>query len=130
MNDSIDLLRSEIAKEEALLASEKKALHEMDKNAKRADAERKRQMKKEHPVLRQLDNQKEAQDGHSSEFTLADVKNSQINLDDLDDDPEVQVLMKQLHGHLQSMQSNMAPLTGLKDALTRSQVALDLFSND
>jgi hypothetical protein len=30
-----------------------------------------------------LDNQKEAQDGHSSEFTLADVKNSQINLDDV-----------------------------------------------
>ncbi|KAJ5407761.1 CENP-A-nucleosome distal centromere subunit CENP-Q [Penicillium cosmopolitanum] len=130
MNDSIDLLKSEIAKEEALLASEKKALQEMDKNAKRADAERKRQMKKEHPVLRQLDNPKEAQDGQSSEFTLADAKNSQINLDDLDDDPEVQVLMKQLHGHLQSMQSNMAPLTGLRDALTRSQAALDLFSND
>lgn len=45
MNDSIDLLRSEVAKEEALLASEKKALQEMDKNAKRAEAERKRQMK-------------------------------------------------------------------------------------
>lgn len=101
MNDSIDLLKSEIAKEEALLASEKKALQEMDKNAKRADAERKRQMKKvrellhiskqlrancllqEHPVLRQLDNPKEAQDGQSSEFTLADAKNSQINLDDV-----------------------------------------------
>jgi hypothetical protein len=51
MNDSIDLLRSEIAKEEALLASEKKALHEMDKNAKRADAERKRQMKKVRELL-------------------------------------------------------------------------------
>jgi len=46
MNDSINLLKSEIAKEQALLASEKTALHEMDKNAKRADAERKRQMKK------------------------------------------------------------------------------------
>lgn len=46
MSDSINLLKSEIAKEQALLASEKTALHEMDKNAKRADAERKRQMKK------------------------------------------------------------------------------------
>lgn len=52
MNDSIDLLKSEIAKEEALLASEKNALQEMDKSAKRADAERKRQIKKVRELLR------------------------------------------------------------------------------
>lgn len=45
MNDSVDLLKSEIAKEEALLAGETKSLQEMDKNAKRAEAERKRQSK-------------------------------------------------------------------------------------
>lgn len=45
MKDSIDLLKAEVAKEEALLADEKKALQEMDKNAKRAEAERKRQTK-------------------------------------------------------------------------------------
>ena len=45
MNDSVDLLKAEIAKEEALLASETKALQEMDKNARRAEAERKRQTK-------------------------------------------------------------------------------------
>lgn len=45
VQDSIDLLRSEIAKEEMLLAGEKKQLQEMDKNAKRAEAERKRQTK-------------------------------------------------------------------------------------
>ena len=45
MNDSVDLLKAEIAKEEALLASEKKSLQEMDKNAKRAEVERKRQTK-------------------------------------------------------------------------------------
>lgn len=45
MNDSVDLLKAEIAKEEALLASETKSLQEMDKNAKRAEAERKRQTK-------------------------------------------------------------------------------------
>jgi kinetochore protein Fta7 len=46
MKDSIDLLKTEIAKEEALLDREKKSLQEMDKNAKRAEAERKRQMQK------------------------------------------------------------------------------------
>lgn len=45
MRDSIDLLKTETAKEEALLEDEKQALQEMDKNAKRAEAERKRQMK-------------------------------------------------------------------------------------
>lgn len=130
MNESIDVLKSEIEKEEALLNKETKALQEMYKNAKSADAERKRQMKNEHPVLRELGDLNETQDGHSSEFTLADTQNNQIQLDDLDDDPEIQGLLKQLHGHLQSMQSNTAPLTGLSDALARSQAALDLYSND
>lgn len=45
MNDSVDLLQAEIAKEEALLASEIKSFQEMEKNAKRAESERKRQNK-------------------------------------------------------------------------------------
>lgn len=46
----------------------------------------------------------------------------------LDNDPEVRGLMKQLHGHLQSMQSNTVPFAELGDAITRSQAALDLYS--
>lgn len=46
MKDSIDLLKTEIAKEDALLDREKKSLLEMDRNAKRAEAERKRQMQR------------------------------------------------------------------------------------
>lgn len=46
----------------------------------------------------------------------------------LDTDPEIQGLMKQLHGHLQSMQTNTAPLVGLRDAIARSQAALDLYT--
>ncbi|KAJ5081880.1 CENP-A-nucleosome distal centromere subunit CENP-Q [Penicillium alfredii] len=128
MKDSIGLLRAEIAKEEALLSSETKSLQEMDKNAKRAEAERKRQAKHEHPVLRQLDALPQISDAMSSEFRLLDSKNNQATLDELDTDPEIQGLMKQLHGHLQSMQSNTAPLAGLSDAITRSQAALDLYS--
>lgn len=37
-------------------------------------------------------------------------------------------LIEQLHGHLQSMQSNTAPLAGLRDAIARSQAALTLFN--
>ncbi|CAI7622015.1 unnamed protein product [Penicillium bialowiezense] len=128
MNDSVDLLKAEIAKEEALLASETKSLQEMDKNAKRAESERKRQTKNEHPVLRQLDAIPPTEAGASSEFMLLDTKENQSTLDELDDDPEVRGLMKQLNGHLQSMQNNTAPFADLSDAITRSQAALDLFS--
>ncbi|KAJ5666700.1 CENP-A-nucleosome distal centromere subunit CENP-Q [Penicillium macrosclerotiorum] len=127
MKDSIDLLKAEVAKEEALLANEKKSLEEMDKNAKKAEAERKRQMKNEHPVLRRLDEIPQTQ-GLMAEFSLVDLRVHQASLDELDDDPEIQGLIKQLHGHLQSMQANTAPLAGLKDAITRSQAALDLYS--
>ncbi|CAL5869839.1 uncharacterized protein PFLUO_LOCUS4070 [Penicillium psychrofluorescens] len=127
MKDSIDLLKTEIAKEDALLDREKKSLLEMDRNAKRAEAERKRQMQRAHPVLRHLDELPQSQD-QTAEFTLLDAKDSQATLDGLDTDPEVQSLMKQLHGHLQSLQTNTAPLAGLRDAITRSQAALDLYS--
>ncbi|KAJ5881488.1 CENP-A-nucleosome distal centromere subunit CENP-Q [Penicillium soppii] len=128
MNDSVDLLKAEIAKEEALLASDKKALLEMDKNAKRAEVERKRQTKNEHPVLRQLDTLPSTEGSASSEFTLLGGKEGPATLDELDADPEVRGIMKQLHGHLQSMQSNTAPFADLSDAITRSQAALDLYS--
>jgi kinetochore protein Fta7 len=45
MTDSIDLLKHEIAKEEALLAKETKKLQELERDAKRVEAEGKRQMK-------------------------------------------------------------------------------------
>lgn len=104
---------------------------------------------KAHPVLRQLDALPQSEESMSSEFTLLGARDSQVTLDEvciacgafmqvlstdcwaysqLDTDPEIQGLMKQLHGHLQSMQSNTAPFAGLGDAITRSQAALDLYS--
>lgn len=82
MKDSIDLLKAEIAKEEALLADEKKSLQEMDKNAKKAEAERKRQLKNEHPVLRLLDELPQIAD-QTSEFSLLDTTGSQAGLDEV-----------------------------------------------
>ncbi|KAL3469879.1 CENP-Q, a CENPA-CAD centromere complex subunit-domain-containing protein [Aspergillus californicus] len=126
MNDSIDLLENEIAKEEALLARETKQLHEMEKNAKRAEAERKRQMKNEHPVLRQLHDNSDKQTSKPAEFTLLNTKDPHIGFDELEADPEVFSLLEQLNNHLKSMQSNTASFNGLKDAITRSQTALSL----
>ena len=55
INDSADLLRAEVAKEEALLAEERQSLQEMEKNAKRAETERKRQMKNVSAKARRID---------------------------------------------------------------------------
>ena len=97
MTDSSELLKAEVEKEEALLAKETKQLQEMEKNAKRAETERKRQMEnvrltlavelqeylrltirsKEHAVLRHLDDLPESQDQKPADFTLAGLKDVQ-----------------------------------------------------
>jgi phage terminase Nu1 subunit (DNA packaging protein) len=45
VTDSIDLLKTSVEKEEAILAREKKELQEIEKNAKSAKVEKERQMK-------------------------------------------------------------------------------------
>jgi kinetochore protein Fta7 len=82
MTDSIDLLKAEIEREETLLAKETKQLQEMEKNANRAEAERKRQMKNEHPALRQLDDIPKTQ-GQAAHFTILEAKDSQSRFDEV-----------------------------------------------
>ncbi|KAE8378355.1 CENP-Q, a CENPA-CAD centromere complex subunit-domain-containing protein [Aspergillus bertholletiae] len=123
--DSTDLLKAEIEKEEALLAKETKHLQEIEKNAKRAEVERKRQLKNEHPVLRQLSAPGQPS-SDSTQFILASENDSSTTFEELETDPEVVTLLKQLNGHLKSMQANVLPLTGLSEAITRSQAALSL----
>lgn len=94
MTDNIDLLNTSIEKEEALLERERKELEELEKNAKSAKVEKDRQMRnvgclgyrvwliltssKEHPVLRQLDDLSESQDGDAAGFTISGTKNEAV----------------------------------------------------
>ncbi|PYH78014.1 hypothetical protein BO82DRAFT_169521 [Aspergillus uvarum CBS 121591] len=126
MNDSIDLLKVQVEKEEALLEKERKQLQEMERNAKGVEAERKRQMKNEHPVLRQLSNAPDNHDSNQCGFTITNNNDAQVMFDELEADPEVFGLLEQLHDHLKSMQNNTTPLTGLRDAVAKSQAALSL----
>lgn len=45
----------------------------------------------------------------------------------LETDPDIHGLFKQLNGHLNSMQNNTDPLAGLQDAINRSRNALNLY---
>ncbi|KAK1139519.1 hypothetical protein N8T08_000725 [Aspergillus melleus] len=128
VKDSTELLKAEADREEALLAKEKKQLQEMEKNAKQAEMERKRQMKNEHPVLRQLDDAPSTEHRVLADLKIAGEKNPQLTFDGLEDDPDTFGLLKQLSGHLNSIQNNISPLNGLADAITRSQIALSLTS--
>lgn len=97
-NDGIDLLKAEIEKEEALLAQETSQLQEMEKNAKRAESERKRLMKnvslrdisdylhiliflKEHPVLRTLNDGPQEKSQGQAGFTIATEKEPRTMFD-------------------------------------------------
>ncbi|PLB47816.1 hypothetical protein P170DRAFT_361212 [Aspergillus steynii IBT 23096] len=128
VKDSTDLLKTEADREDALLAKEKKQLQEMEKNAKRAEMERKRQLKNEHPVLRKLNEAPSTEHRIQADLKIAADKNPQLTFDGLEDDPDTFDLLKQLSGHLNSIQNNIAPLDGLADAITRSQIALSLAS--
>lgn len=60
-------------------------------------------------------------------FCLFLCRETMLTRSQLDPDPEVIGLLKQLNGHLQSMQTNTAPLAGLQDAIILAQNALSLF---
>ncbi|KAA8650746.1 uncharacterized protein ATNIH1004_003435 [Aspergillus tanneri] len=123
---STDLLKAEIEKEEALLAKEKKQLQEMEKNYKRVETERKRQLKNEHPALKRLNETSDEQHGIQADVKIVNNKHAQLTFDGLEDEPDTFDLLKQLTSHLNSIKNNLAPLDGLADAITRSQIALSL----
>ncbi|KAH8424730.1 uncharacterized protein LDX57_002474 [Aspergillus melleus] len=81
VKDSTELLKAEADREEALLSKEKRQLQEMEKNAKRAEMERKRQMKNEHPVLRQLNDATSTEHRVLADLKIAGEKNPQLTFD-------------------------------------------------
>ncbi|PGH23464.1 hypothetical protein AJ80_02418 [Polytolypa hystricis UAMH7299] len=122
---SADLLRAEIKREEAELAKERAQLEELERNAKAAKTERKRQIKNVHPILRRLE-RSERQGLGAADFHLADSKIEEGMLCDLDPDSEFGPLAKQLRSHLESMRTNTNQIAGIRDAVARAQASLNL----
>ncbi|OAX84288.1 hypothetical protein ACJ72_01353 [Emergomyces africanus] len=123
--NSADLLRAEISREEAQLAKERAQLEELEKNAKAAQAERRRQTKNAHPVIRRLESSGRRGDG-SSDISFIGPKDNMSMLCEIDADSELYPLIKQLRNHLESMQNNAAQVAGLREAIVRSQSCLNL----
>ncbi|CRG88945.1 hypothetical protein PISL3812_05980 [Talaromyces islandicus] len=126
-SNTVDILKMEIEKEEALLAQETKYVDEMEKNAKKAEAERRRQMKNEHPVLRHIDQQQQhSNEDSSAPFVVVDGSQDQTALCEIEPDQELRSLITQLNGHLSSMRNNIGPLVELREAITEAQSSLDV----
>ncbi|EEQ87545.1 hypothetical protein RJZ56_001417 [Blastomyces dermatitidis] len=123
--NSADLLRAEIKREEAQLARERAQLEELEKNARTAQVERKRQTRNAHPVIRRLERSGERSDG-STDFTFTGPKDNTSMLCEIDPDSELYPLIKQLRSHLESMQNNATQVAGLREAIIRSQSCLNL----
>ncbi|KKZ61307.1 hypothetical protein EMCG_04024 [[Emmonsia] crescens] len=123
--NSADLLRAEISREEAQFAKERAQLEELEKNAKAAQAERKRQTKNAHPVIRRLERSGRQGDG-STDLTFTGPKDNGSMLCEVGADSELYPLIKQLRNHLESMQNNAAQVAGLREAIVRSQSCLNL----
>ncbi|EFQ99331.1 hypothetical protein MGYG_02344 [Nannizzia gypsea CBS 118893] len=126
---SIQLLQAEIKREEAELARDKLKLEELERNAKAAEAERKRLNKNVHPVLKQLDEPSVEEIAVSAEFKL-DMKNEEAVLCEIDADPALLPTINQLRNHLESMQSNAAQVRGIGHAISRAKAALDMLPLD
>ncbi|OJD17224.1 hypothetical protein AJ78_02661 [Emergomyces pasteurianus Ep9510] len=123
--NSADLLRAEISREEAQLAKERAQLDELEKNAKAAQAERRRQTKNAHPVIRRLERSGRPGNG-STDLSFTGPKDNMSMLCEIDADSELYPLIKQLRNHLESMQNNAAQVVGLREAIVRSQSCLNL----
>ncbi|KAH8705710.1 CENP-Q, a CENPA-CAD centromere complex subunit-domain-containing protein [Talaromyces proteolyticus] len=124
--NAIDVLKMEIEREEALLTKETKYVEEMEKNAKKAEVERRRQMKNEHPVLRHIDNLSQHADRPAAPFVVDASRQDDATLCEIDPDPELQSLITQLNGHLSSMSNNFGPFADLRENIARAQASLDL----
>ncbi|EEH11557.1 conserved hypothetical protein [Histoplasma capsulatum G186AR] len=123
--NSADLLRAEIAREEAQLAKDKAQLEELEKNARAAQTERKRQTRNAHPVIRHLERLGQQSDGSTS-LTFTGLKDNKSMLCEIDTDSELYPLIKQLRSHLESMQNNVTQIAGLRESIIRAQSCLDL----
>ncbi|PGH12788.1 hypothetical protein AJ79_04012 [Helicocarpus griseus UAMH5409] len=123
--NSADLLRAEIRREEAQLAKEKAQLEELEKNARAAQAERKKQAKNAHPVIRRLERSRQ-QGGGYKDLIFAEPKGHESMICEIDANSELYPLVKQLRNHLESMQNNASQVSGLGEAIARSQSSLNL----
>ncbi|KAI9751607.1 MAG: Cytochrome c oxidase assembly protein cox11, mitochondrial [Chaenotheca gracillima] len=122
---SIDLFRSEIAREKRRLEEDRTRLETLKKDARAEEGLRKRQKKSVHPILRASSSVSKGEDRDIvvSGVVVEDPGESQSLK--IEDDPALAPIVAQLRSHLESIQGNTSFLEGFEEEQRRTRAALD-----
>ncbi len=123
---SSGLLKAEIDREQKLLIEDKTELEGLEKALRDAEAVRKRHSKGHHPLAKATTNTT-ARQPYGGSITKLVTKAETPTFRDLENDSNLEGLLKQVRSHLDSMQSNTASLQDISTAMTSSRAALDCF---
>ncbi|KUJ18224.1 uncharacterized protein LY89DRAFT_42537 [Mollisia scopiformis] len=129
-----ELLEAELAKERAWLDADKNVLADLEKNAKSEATTRKQAARKMHALL-QSDESLLETEALRDDIGMEDKDQQSLALDlRVQDDENLQGLVKGLHGHVDTIRGNMKQVDGIAEAIVRSKAAvqatlLDRLSN-
>ncbi|KAI6714157.1 hypothetical protein PZA11_004147 [Diplocarpon coronariae] len=120
---SNSLLTAELSKEVALLESDKEKLAELEANARSEAAARSKAARKFHSVL-QSDDPSSKVEALKDDIGL-DITRQSRPLDlELHDDENLQALVKDLDGHVGTVQGNIQQIEGISQAIANSRAAV------
>ena len=120
---SINLLRAQIAREEQLLNQDKAEVEHLEESLKANEAYRRDQSRTLHPTARKLGQIEDSTDLLALE--AKDKKRVRISIAELFEDEEMAPILQQLQNHLDSMQSNVADVKGVRSAVKQAAAELE-----
>ncbi|CZR53198.1 uncharacterized protein PAC_03076 [Phialocephala subalpina] len=136
-----ELLEAELAKEMARLEADKDILAELEANAKSETTARNEAARKLHPLL-QSDESTFGVEASRDDVGIHDIKHGFLPLDlrvrlgqssipspiltngQIQDDENLQGLIKGLHGHVDTIQGNIKQVGGISEAIVKSKAAV------
>jgi hypothetical protein len=141
--DANKLLDESLTKELARLQSEKDTLATLEANAKTESALRKTASGKFHPLLQSAASEDVKDLEDSSDLGASRVMPSlgvnlipantfsgSANFCQISTDENLQTVVRDLEGHVDSLQGNFKPLSGLPEAMTRARAAVQIVIHD
>ncbi len=117
---SVELLMSEIRKEEELLDQETKALERLERNAKADRARRRTEAKKFHPSL--LVPEGGRREDEDLKLAEPGIEAAKLRTDEEDED--LRPVVRELDNHLDSMLNNFKQVRGIDEALNTAEAEL------
>ncbi|KAF8863585.1 hypothetical protein BDZ45DRAFT_644426 [Acephala macrosclerotiorum] len=121
---SNELLEAELAKEMARLEADKDILAELEANAKSEGTARNEAARKLHPLL-QFDESTFGVEASRDDVGMQDIEHHSLPLDlRIQDDENLQGLIKGLHGHVDTIQGNIKQVGGISEAIVKSKAAV------